>query len=260
MTLIMIWPNKAEGPTGLHIASDGLYSGPDGRWNHGPKLFRLFGTHSYLACCGSSTLALSAILQSTAILSNTDLLAGDGGQPITVSARCNAITTLFNDSVKTFPKTWGGNGEAKLLFCGFDGLRNRFMLHEIALGRKGASTKSVTLSKNAVRCYGSGAERARALLSEGMATVEILKVLKTVIDDEAVKDVGGVPQMVTIWTRRSQAVGFNWHINGSIQSTLFGLPLHFHSRMKKVRFLDETFKPAKYLGVQRMIRSNCSPG
>ncbi len=259
MTLIMIWPNKAENPTGLHIASDSLYSGSDGRWDHGPKLFRLFPTHSYLAYFGSSTLALSTILQSTLILSNTDVLAGDGAQPVAASARCNAIATLLNDSVRSFPKTWGGNGEAQLLFCGFDELRKQFVLHEIALGTKGATSKRVTLCKNAVRCYGSGAATARGLLKPGMSSTEILRVLKTVIDDKAVNDVGGVPQMVTIWRRRSQAVGFEWCVNGSIQKTLFGLPLHFRSRMKKVRFLGETFKPSKYLETPRMIRSKPSP-
>jgi hypothetical protein len=81
-----------------------------------------------------------------------------------------------------------------------------------------------------------------------MKTGEIFGVLVSVIADKSVPSVGGVPQMVTIKTSTSHPVGFNWDTDGTEKSTLFGLPLHFRSNMKRVEFRDKRFRLKPYLG------------
>src|SRR5579863_6704632 len=100
------------------------------------------------------------------------------------------------------------------------------------------------------QCYGSGAARARVLLrkSAGTPTTKgVLTVLTSVIEDSSVPTVGGVPQMVTIWKKSSQLVGFNREISATPTSTLLGLPLYFQSDLSRVRFLDWQFRPSAYL-------------
>src|SRR5215469_18670650 len=45
MTLVMIWPNKTEQPTAIHIAADSLLSdGNNNQWVFAPKIFRAYPT------------------------------------------------------------------------------------------------------------------------------------------------------------------------------------------------------------------------
>jgi hypothetical protein len=68
MTLMIIWPNKVENPTSLHIATDSLLSAEKIRWGFASKIFRVFPTHAYIGYCGTSLVALHAIMQGTHML------------------------------------------------------------------------------------------------------------------------------------------------------------------------------------------------
>lgn len=254
MTLVVIWPNKPDKPTALHVAADSLLSDSYGnRWPYAPKIFRVYPTHAYLAYCGTSAMALSVIMQGAEVLANTDILGDDGSaKNPTVDAKSSALRNHLNDSVGSFPAPWGSN--ATLLYCGFDHRKREFRIFRLSMSRKGVTRAEEALGQGRVFCFGSGAARANSLLKPGMSTPNILGVLKSVINDNSAQDVGGVQQMVTIKRSGSHAVGFNWRINGKNESTLFGLPLRFHGRMDKVHFLDEQFRPARYLHDARIRR------
>jgi hypothetical protein len=260
MTLVIAWPNKQQpGPTALHIAADSLLSDNRGNsWQYGPKIFRVFPTHDYLAYCGTSTLALSAILQGTMVLANTDVLGRNVEQkPITIRARGLALGTLLQEAARVFPKDWM-NGASTLLYCGFDHLTKSFRLFELSLAQSGTDVVGKDLRKDAPLCYGSGAAKARVLLNRfagAPTTKEILSVLVSVIEDSSVPTVGGVPQMATIWKKSSQLVGFNTEISKNPTSTLLGLPLYFQSDMTRVRFLDRQFRLSTYLHSAKLPRT-----
>jgi hypothetical protein len=257
MTLVIAWPNKQDPrSTALHIATDSLLSDDrENTWQYGPKIFRVFPTHDYLAYCGTSTLALSAILQGTMVLANTDILGRNAEQkPITISARVGALATLLQESARVFPNNWM-NRTSTLLYCGFDHMKKSFRLFELSLAKAGIDVVGKDLRKDAPACFGSGAARARVLLRKFAGTPttkEILTVLASVIEDSSVPTVGGVPQMATIWKKSSQLVGFNWEISAAPTSTLLGLPLYFQSDMMRARFLDRQFRSSVYLHSARL--------
>jgi hypothetical protein len=251
MTLVLAWPNKEQDPTALHIAADSLLSDRKGNsWQYGPKLFRVFPTHDYLAYCGTSTLALSAILQGTMVLANTNILGRNvAHKPVTIRARVAALQTLFQESSRMFPEDWM-NGPPTLIYCGFDRMTKSFRVFELAFARSPTNVVEKELRKDSPLLYGSGSSRARSLLrklADTPTTKEVLKTLVSVIEDASVPEVGGVPQMATIWKEESQLVGLNREISGEPRSTLLGLPLYFHSDMTRVRFLDQQFRSSVYL-------------
>jgi len=248
MTLVMAWLNKTNAATALHIASESRFSGGSDHWDYGPKIFRLFPTRDYLAYCGDVRLALSLILQGTAVLANTNTLRVSAGQkPIATIARVRALCTLFDVPVKAFPSAW--RGPTTLLYCGFDQLRKQFQLFKLSLTKQNQLNPiKVDLYKERVACFGSGQPNAQKALATGMKTGEIFGVLVSVIADKSVPSVGGVPQMVTIKKSTSHPVGFNWDTDGTLKNTLFGLPLHFRSNMKRVEFRDKQFRLKPYLG------------
>jgi hypothetical protein len=247
MTLVMIWFNKPKDPTALHIAADSLLTfDQHSKWPYAPKIFRVYPTHAHIAYCGSAAMGLSALAQATAILGNTNVL-GEDQHPSSpsITARSRALENVFGESSKGFPAKWFVPTE--LLYCAYNRHMSRFDLFKISLKRNGARlTKQDTPHKDRVFCFGSGASKARALLGPQMSMKEILGVLKAVIDEPAEKEVGGIPQMVTLERTKSQAVGFNWTVGGKTESTLCALPLHFQSSMSKVRFLDEKFRLSAY--------------
>jgi len=254
MTLVMIWPNKMDNPTGLHIASDSLLSDNLGKWPYATKIFRLYPTHEHLAYSGTSAMALAAIMQGTAVLAQTNILSRDTSErDATMTGRSSALRTLLNDAIKVYPNKWIIS-PTTLLYCGYDRHRRKFRLFRLSLDSAGVQVKEENLKKDRVSCFGSGESKARSLLEQAHTTEEILGVLKSVMEEKSIDTVGGVPQMVTIRRRGSHAVGFNWKIDELTQSTLFGLPLHFRSSMEKVKFLDDKFKPAKYLNNPRVRR------
>jgi hypothetical protein len=255
MTLVMAWLNKQEDPTSLNIASDSLLS--DGKgvdWQYASKIFRVFPTHNYIAYCGSSLLALSSILQATAVLSNSNTLGKNADPNLATIARCRALCTFVSEAVKTFPRKWLADPpESTLLYCGFDFPTGRFQAFEVTLGLAGAKCKQITLQQE-VLCFGSGKKHAQKLLGSNTSRKEILGVLSKLIESSAAPTVGGVPQMVSIQKSTSTPIGFNWPVNGGVKSTLFGAPLHFRSDPKKINFLDRHFRTAQYLGCPKMRR------
>jgi hypothetical protein len=263
MTLVLAWPNRDENPTALHIATDSLLS--DGRgneWQYVPKINRVHLLHEFMGFCGTSNLTMAAILQCTSVLAAADVLSRGGSScEATLDARIKALVLFLDDAVRNFPKGWLAEGTNTLLYCGFDHRRVKFRLFEIGLSRSGTLYKEKVLSKQDVVCYGAGAVRARSLLAnlklakKTLATSDVLKVLKTVIDDRSIRSVGGAPQMVTITKSSSRLVGFNWEVAGKIESTLLGLPLHFRSSMKNINFLDQDFRKSSYLHNSHMRRA-----
>ena len=125
-------------------------------------------------------------------------------------------------------------------------------MFEIALTLSGVKANETTLYKDRVACFGSGKAKAEELLEPGTKTNDIIRVLAQVIEDAAVPSVGGVPQMVTIQRRGSRAVGFNWDVKHVLESTLFGLPLHFRSDLRKVKFRDRRYRITQYLHDPRL--------
>jgi hypothetical protein len=242
MTLVMAWLNKADDATALYIASDSRFSHGCEHWDYGPKIYRLGATTDHLAYCGGIWLALSVILQGTAVLGNTNNLgANDGQKPVGIAARRSALCTLFDVPVKTFPPAWAS--DATLLYGGFDELTKQFRLFKLSLRNAGIQSNKVTLPKNGVACFGSGEPAAKNALKPGMKTKDIFKVLVDVIGDKSVPDVGGTPQMVRIEKgKKSHAIGFILDVNGTPTRTLFGLPLHFKSSMNKVEWRDKQFR------------------
>jgi hypothetical protein len=155
------------------------------------------------------------------------------------------------------PKDWM-NGTSTLPYCGFDHLTKTFRLFELSLAQSRTDVVGKDLRKDAPLCYGSGAARARVLLKKFAGTPttkEVLTVLASVIEDSSVPTVGGVPQMVTIWKKSFQLVGFNQEISETTTSTLLGLPLYFQSDMTRVRFLDRQFRSSAYLHSAKLRRT-----
>ena len=262
MTLVLAWPNREESPTALHLATDSLLSDTSGaQWQYAPKINRVHLLHEFTGFCGTSNLAMAAILQCTSVLAAANVL-GRGGSPreATLDARVRALVPLLDNAICTFPKAWLGRGVTTLLYCGFDHRKAQFRLFEIALSTSGASYKEKALSKQHVVCYGSGAAKARALLADfklankTLATTDILNVLKTVIEDRSIPSVGGAPQMIAITKHSSRLVGFNWEIAGKSESTLLGLPLRIRSSMANIKFLDNQFRESVYLHSPRIQR------
>jgi hypothetical protein len=253
MTLVLAWPNRELNPTTVHLASDSLLSDDQGnQWQYGPKIVRVDRLHEFMAYSGTSNLAMSLILQSNAVLSSTDALRkGGSSRHPTLDGRVKALVLLLEQAVTTFPTAWLANGETTLVYCGFDHRLKRFCLFEIYLRRSGITVRPGSLSSKRPPCYGSGAEKAKQLIAElgygnrSLTKVEILNVLKHVIEDRSVPGVGGSPQMVAIGKRSSQIFGFSWGNPDHPQRTLFGMPLHFRSNLKRVRFLDRNFHPVR---------------
>lgn len=179
-------------------------------------------------------------------------MLGKGGSPTqaTLEARVKTLVSLLSEGVRTFPAAWLAEGDTTLIYCGFDHRRKQFRLFEIYLGKSRITVKPGQLSSKRLLCYGSGAKKAKQLIAEigfgsrSLTKVEILNVLKKVIEDRSVRDVGGAPQMITIGKRSSRVVGFKWGPDGNPQRTLFGLPVHFRSSLRKVCFLDKNFHPS----------------
>lgn len=249
MTLVLAWPNRELNATTVHLASDSLLSDDRGnQWRYGPKIVRVDRLHEFMAYSGTSNLAMSLILQSNAVLSSTDVLRkGGSSRNPTLDGRVRALILLLEQAVSTFPTAWLAKGETTLVYCGFDHRLRQFRLFEIYLRRSGIKVESGSLSNKRLLCYGSGAEKAKQLIAElgygnrSLTKVEILTVLKQVIEDRSVPDVGGSPQLVEIGKRSSQVFGFSWGNLDHPQRTLFGMPLHFRSNLKRVRFLDRKF-------------------
>ena len=168
MTLLLAWPNRELNATAIHLASDSLLSDDQGNdWQYGPKIVRVHGLHEFMAYAGTSNLAMSLILQSAAVLSNTDVLGkGGSSRNPTLDARVRALELLLDQAVRTFPTRWLAKGDTTLVYCGFDHRRRQFRLFEIYLRKSGIKVAVGSLSSKRPLCYGSGAEKAKRLIAE----------------------------------------------------------------------------------------------
>lgn len=255
----MTWLGEDEGLPALFLAADSLLSDPAGnRWHYAIKIARSYPTDEYVAYCGDSGLALAAITQATALVQATSVLARSGtpDRP-TLDARSGAWATHLDEAVKAFPSAWLP-GPTRVLYAGFDPRRRGrpFGVYVLTLAATGVDRQEVPLAAGRVHCFGSGKAAADDRLKPGMGTPDVLGVLRDVIDDPAVRDVGGAPQMVVIRETGSTPVGFVSTAGGKAQATLFGLPIRFKSRMERVQFLDEQFRkvPYPHAGRVRPIR------
>jgi len=245
MTLVLAWYSKRGSRSVLHIATDSLLtqSGTSNTWSHATKLFRVHPSHSYIAYCDDSFYALSAVAQGIGILSHTEVLATE---TTTLGARAKALGLHMSQVFATFPSTWGK--AATLLLCGHDPNLGGIRAWKIELASGRHQCSDALPNGNRYFALGSGGPAAQKRHSQtaDAGSREFFGTLTHVIGDSSVPDVGGVPQHVVLFTRREQraapqtraqvdstASGINWKIDNRDESTLFGVPLRFASRMPK---------------------------
>jgi len=118
-----------------------------------------------------------------------------------------------------------------------------------------AEPARLDLSKERVTCFGSGAAKARARLSEiekksVLNSKAVIQTLVEVIDDTSVPSVGGSPQMVMLTKEADVPVGFWWRGDKAVRH-LFGLPIKFSSKMENVKWMTEAFEERPFVPFKR---------
>jgi hypothetical protein len=260
MTLIALWPNKVKDATSLNIASDSRLTDIGGRpiaWDFATKIYRLHPTQLHMAYCGTSSSALQAILQSALLLNASNILAGpEGVGSPTIDAQTSSLRRHLEETIRLYPGAWGN--EATILCAAYDWRLKMFRAYTLAFNGTGMSRNEVDLKSRRCHFFGSGAPRARAILGNNAAqsSREIFFALRDVIESPSQTTVGGAPQMVCIKRQGSQQIGFNWTVNGKIESMLGGVPLKFNSDLKKIEFRDRNYISVPYLRGGRRSRRN----
>lgn len=253
MTLVLAWYSRPDTRDVLHVASDSLLSksGTRETWKHATKVFRVFPSHSYIAYCGDSLYALSAIAQGIGLLSQTEILSME---KTVLKARAKALGDHIGRVLGSFPREWGKS--ATLLFCGRDPCLGGIHAAKIELTEGHAIVTDAFPEHARYIALGSGATCAIGKMPQ-VSTAhsrDIFATLTATISASTVPDVGGCPQAATLWCRSdgsrrhgSCACGFNWDIDGRYESTVFGMPLRFASKMSPVVWRTHVFTRGRYL-------------
>lgn len=260
VTLVLAWYSKLGATDVLHVATDSLLSesGTANAWPHASKLFRVHPSHSYIAYCGDSLYGLSAVAQGIGLLSSTEILHDER---TTVKARARALGDHMARVFKTFPSNWGN--AATLLFCGRDPIVGGVRAMKVSLVGGNCQVTEAIPSGHRYVALGSGATFASKYLSQVDATHsrQVFSVLTAAIRDPSEASVGGCPQAATLFCYRrdpsrggSSPSGFNWETGPHLESTLFGVPLRFASRMSKVVWRTSAFTRDRYLREARVRR------
>ncbi len=235
MTLCVAWvrdiPNV--GPQ-LVLATDSRITGGL-KYDHGAKL-SVFNRRDCAICWhGATTFAYSFIGNARNDIDFSDAL----------STRATGIGAVAKRLIDVFNHLWQANlddaesmfhdDEIGFIFGGYD-----YQLHEVQawlMEQDPANKRLLTLRKIApeglVRgvFVGSGAGAAVALVPKAR---DHFDVLIKVIDDEAVHDVGGMPQVVTVDRRGSEAIG----IEKDGRRYLFGKLVNSSGHWTQTRYID----------------------
>lgn len=215
------------------------------------RVFRVYPSHSYIAYCGDSHYALSAIAQGIGLLAQTEQLVIER---TSLEARAMALGSHIGTVLKTFPLAWGKS--ATLLFCGIDPCFGDVRAVKIELVEGNATVTDAIPEGDRYVALGSGASFASKKLSQRDTSHSrrIFGVLTATIAETTVPSVGGCPQAVTLWRRSGKAprhgssvCGFNWELGGEYESTVFGMPIRFASRMSSVIWRTHVFTRGRYL-------------
>ena len=255
MTLLMLWTNKEADATAINIAADSRLSNETVSWDYATKIHRLLPTSTWMAYCGDSFNALSAIAFGIAATSNTDHLqqAASGGGP-TVQARVQAICAHLQLMFSRMPRDW--QGKASLLFLDYDHRKGRFSAWEVVVdGTSVEAPREIELRAKRIHCFGSGAKEAENALERlrptgAFNTPGFVRVLCGEIRGPD-RTVGGSPQMVMLQKDSSRPVGFYWPCSGKERRHLFGVPIEFESKMEGVMWVTPEFEERPYKPFRR---------
>jgi len=248
MTLVLLHLDAAASSMSLFADSRVASPALPEAWDSASKIFPLQPTPHFAAYCGASVAALSAFAQASIAVKYSRNLA---------TARVETIGAVLKQYIEaarcpwTMPFQFIVVGDALAPRAGFrwefrayqvvdNGSIERFDPRQIAPG---------------VYAMGSGAVAAEQLLQGNRAPSarDVFGALKAVIEDENHPTIGGPPQMVVSSPDYSAPVGFVWTVPGGVVNSLLGVTI-LHQPAPPgpdggaIRFLDEDFHPAEFVG------------
>lgn len=234
MTLCVAWKRRVNSEDQLVLATDSMITGGL-RYPHGTKLL-VFGRGDCGLCWeGSTTFTYSFAENARVDIDFSDRL-GRGDKPLFIVAE--RITKVFNSLWRANlndPSSVFKNEELSFLFGGYCPEYQEIQFWHIRQDERleGFSPKRRRLSVGNACFIGSGKDHARAIFNSE-PEISPYQVLLRIIEDNKVRDVGGIPQLVTIDRTGLEVIG----VVKDEERYLFGRKLTSTGHKTKVRYIS----------------------
>ncbi|MDW7774502.1 MAG: hypothetical protein SCH71_16580 [Desulfobulbaceae bacterium] len=232
MTLCAAWIRQLNNLEELVFATDSALTGGE-RWDNGIKLFELTRKDCLLCFTGSTGRAYPLILNLVSAIRFNSRLESPA---TTIAEILNYVSELFTSLIKTIISEVHGEdihtlrAEARFLFGGWCWQTNRFRIWKLYYSKEaeGFLFDELTSDDNKTRFYtfmGEAKERDiekeakdnfhQYLLDEdrldSKLDMEPLKILRTMAQDMAIREVGGSLQIAKVYrSGRSEFFGIFW--------------------------------------------------
>ena len=234
MTLCVAWRRCVNSEDQLVLATDSLITGGL-EYPHGTKLM-VFGRGDCGLCWEGSTAFTYSFAENARVDIDFSDSLGISHKPLFVVAR--RITKVFNSLWRANlddPSSVFKNDELSFLFGGYCPKFKEVQSWHISQNDRleGFSPKRRRISVGNPCFTGSGKDHARAIFNSE-PELSPYHVLLRVIEDSNVRDVGGIPQLVTIDRTGLEVIG----IVKDDERYLFGRKLTSTGHKTKVRYIS----------------------
>lgn len=234
MTLCVAWRRRVDSEDQLILATDSMITGGF-EYPHGTKLLVFSRGDCGLCWEGSTAFTYSFAENARVDIDFSDSLAASDKPLFIVAERITKVVNSLWRANLNDPSSMFKNEELSFLFGGYCPRYKELQFWHIRqneqLERFSAERRRLSIGKP---CFiGSGRSHARAIF-DNEPELSPYQALLRVIEDSNIRDVGGIPQLVTIDRTGVEVIG----VVKDGERYLFGRNLNSTGHKTKVRYIS----------------------